>query len=43
MRFVIQDLDETHLLVSTERVEWMRSELEQEVRRHHFGSMPHWH
>jgi len=31
MRFVIQDLDETHLLVSTDRVEWMRNELETEV------------
>ncbi|PWN99219.1 nucleotide excision repair, TFIIH, subunit [Tilletiopsis washingtonensis] len=33
MRFVIQDLDETHLLVSTDRVEWMRIELETELEK----------
>ncbi len=30
-RFIIMDLDDTHLLISPERIDWLRSELELEV------------
>lgn len=30
-RFIIMDLDETHLLISPDRIDWLRSELEVEV------------
>ncbi|CEH18040.1 nucleotide excision repair tfiih subunit [Ceraceosorus bombacis] len=33
VRFVIQDLDETHLLISTDKVEWMRIELDSELEK----------
>ena len=31
-RFIIMDLDETHLLISPDRIDWLRAELEVEVR-----------
>ena len=31
--FIIQDLDETHLLVSADSVDMIRNQLEDEVRR----------
>lgn len=31
-RFIILDLDDTHLLISPERIDWLRTELEMEVR-----------
>lgn len=33
-RFIIMDLDDTHLLVSPDRVDWLRAELEIEVSIH---------
>ncbi|KAJ9477821.1 General transcription and DNA repair factor IIH subunit TFB5 [Pseudozyma hubeiensis] len=32
-RFIIMDLDDTHLLVSPDRVDWLRSELEIELEK----------
>lgn len=33
-RFIIMDLDETHLLISPDRIDWLRAELEVEVSTH---------
>lgn len=30
-RFIIMDLDDTHLLISPDRIDWLRAELEVEV------------
>ncbi|SPO45640.1 related to TFB5 - component of general transcription and DNA repair factor TFIIH [Moesziomyces antarcticus] len=32
-RFIIMDLDDTHLLISPERIDWLRSELELELEK----------
>ncbi|PWZ00314.1 nucleotide excision repair, TFIIH, subunit [Testicularia cyperi] len=32
-RFIIMDLDDTHLLVSPDRIVWLRSELELELEK----------
>lgn len=34
-RFIILDLDDTHLLISPERIDWLRTELEMEVSDPH--------
>lgn len=34
VRVLIRELDDTHLIVQTERVDWIRSELEKEVCMH---------
>ncbi|KAM0790611.1 hypothetical protein ACM66B_004475 [Microbotryomycetes sp. NB124-2] len=38
-KFIIQDLDDTHLLVSGDKLEWVKQQLEQELEKNNYVSV----
>ncbi|KAK4052458.1 hypothetical protein OIV83_002260 [Microbotryomycetes sp. JL201] len=38
-KFIIQDLDDTHLLVSGDKLEWVKQQLELELEKNNYVSV----